>query len=520
MAVVDIIRPATVPGSVVNTTITGGSANVALALGDVSNATYLTSTVPLNGSAVTAMSMVAHAIPANHLRHQFRVFIRATPFTAGATPYRVDGRIYDNAVSTLLGSVSVIWPTPPPPTLNTFADYVSAWVNVPANILAVTPYTFGATYDTAGLNNLPRLSELWAEIDNRARPTFTLAVLDGDMVAADPLILSNNPTLQFNAVALDGLPARSWRAALYTLATTLLGGFTPFQAGGLLWSDGAAGAVPATLATTPLPNDDYVVYTEITSTVAADTAHPSAIVSDGFEVAVPVPPAPTVVATVTAQTVEVCVTDNSAASEWDGQIVFTINRHDTANPDGIIVAVSDPIWPDSDGVFCWDDCFAPLCPPTCGTDCEDHDFYYTASITGEVGGYEVTTDPGTSLAVSVLSPGYHRIISADCQVIIACMDGWGSWARVRPNQVWRPAVGGLPYVTVGDPGGRDWSLRFAVEAADIVALELLLAAAVFYWSPPTGVGAWLAPISEAVSVQTAGGTVSYSVSCVEVTVPV
>lgn len=490
------------PDTVVTTsgTITPTGGTLPSILADGSDATYV------GGFSASPETIIvttgAHTLPANTARHSIRGWIRWKHALSSCWLYITD-----------LGQTSICGSSSPFVTNSQTAQMADTidpdWIFEPTIDLHMEARSQGGI-------------QLWAEfrvvVVEVDQPTFTLQILDGDGLPADPLVLSNAPTFEFSAVALDTMPGRSWQAALYTLATTLLPGFVPFQASGLLWSAGAAGSAPSTSPASAQPNGDYVAYAQIVSTVGANTAFESDIETVGFEIALTIPAAPTVTAVVTDQSVEVCVQDESAPGEWDDTIVVTILRHDTAHPDGVIVAVSDAVAAESE--FCFTDCFTPLCAPICDApDCEAHEFYYTATITGDISGFPVTTAAGTSSTVSVQSTGNHRIVSADCTVTVACMDGWGAWQRDRPNQVWRPALGGLPYVTVGDPGGRDWSLRFAVEQADVEALEALLAEAVFYWSPPAGPGSWLAPLTESVTVQTSAGSVSYAMNAVEVAPP-
>jgi hypothetical protein len=127
--------------------------------------------------------------------------------------------------------------------------------------------------------------------------------------------------------------------------------------------------------------------------------------------------------------------------------------------------------------------------------------FYRARYWGLVEGIVVASDWAFSTAVMVTNPTpgnswVHGVTEGDLSVCEAA-----NYGTFRPFGVFQAVEGGIPTVITGDPSGRNYNLAFQLDTeADLVALEDVLAQALFFYQHPSAADLWLAPNQTSVEV--------------------
>jgi hypothetical protein len=365
-------------------------------------------------------------------------------------------------------------------------------------------------------------AELKMDIDCRNKPVFTAQVLDGAGTATTPITDTTTPTFAFDSVDFDGLNGRSWRIYLYTLATTLLGGFAPFDpAFATVNTFEGSGPPPTSIPGQPIPNGDYVAYFEAYSTIRVNSAFASDIESVAFEMDFTPPDPPDLVVTYDSadDLVEVCFSSVSPSSpgepQFDSGLVVTEVQRSDCDSDGFVRVAAIESTDD-----CWNDCIFPYAKEgQCSIPDHDCVLTYRVRYWGLVDGILIATDWSDTDTAEVPYPygENDRLRTFGCVTAVICPDR--SWGRVRPFGAFQPIGGGLPTVVTGAPGGRDYTLTFPVSDIDsslpsLAEIEAVLAEMTVHYAPTDLPPQWMSPDAESIQVVKVGRIRSYTVSFV------
>lgn len=245
MAIIDTLRPTATLSSAGWTVTPSGTADEVTS--DDSDATFVTGDLD---SSSLVLSVGPHGVPTDHMRHLARVRARGEDGDVVASVRLPSGnQVAFSSISlpSTVGSVNGSWGAGLPPSV---AGSYGVVVTAQDDDVDVT--------------------ELWLDIDSRARPTFALDVLDAG-TPTSVVTTTNTPTLSFETIVLDGLPPRQWRAWV-TLG------------GAIVWDSGIVAGAATTVDTAPLVNGGYVAHAQVWSTVGGVNEFPSAEVTETFSV--------------------------------------------------------------------------------------------------------------------------------------------------------------------------------------------------------------------------------------------
>lgn len=243
MAIIDTLRP-TATLSDAGWIVTPSGAAYAVTA-DNSDSTYVTGNFD---SSVLSLSVGTHGVAADHMRHLARV--------------RARGEDGDIIVSVLLPSGSqVAYSAITLPAAVTTVN--GSWG---AGLPPSASGSYGITVTPQGSNI--DITELYLDIDSRAKPTFTVSTLDAG-VAATTITSTNTPTILFSSIDLDGLPPRQWRAWVTQGST-------------IVWDSGNVAGAASSVDTSPLVNGSYTLHAQIWSTVGSVNEFASSEVTQDF----------------------------------------------------------------------------------------------------------------------------------------------------------------------------------------------------------------------------------------------
>lgn len=308
---IDTVRPASTSFNI-NWGITG-AATAHAATNDNSDASYI-ATIDASTCFVQLLC-TSHTPAADHQRHLFRVRCRAQG-PAGGNQVElfveespdVDGGSTFVTLSPAAGSV---------------AEYSGPWTLLnPAGAIAAFTYLISATVD--GSPTGLRLNELYVDIDNRLKPSFSADVLrgNGTSAAGGTIADTNRPRFEFDSLSYDGLTGRTWTVEVRTNP----GGVLVFSAGG-------AGSPPAQVFSDPLPNGGYSADLQVLSTIRANDAFASDVENVTFTMGFIPPTPPVLTAAVIADPPSVdldWVSGVAGSTVWDvnADVVTEIRRTD------------------------------------------------------------------------------------------------------------------------------------------------------------------------------------------------
>lgn len=331
--IIDTLRPnAVASGGTGWTAVPSGTLNGTTS--DDSDSTYALSPANSNG---LFLGLPTHTPAADHQRHQARHRVRLASADANSTTLQID---LDRIGGPDAPNSTWIKSTTSPET------FTSAYSSDP--VLSLAQGTALALqvgfYRAAG--SAARVIEVYADIDTRAKPTFTPNVLDGSGTSQVGGTISDTNVVRFrfDGPNYDGLNARTWRLAVYTEAETLLGGFAPFDPNfDTVHTDQGNG--PPIESVTALTNGDYVAYYQIVSTIRSDDPFESDIESAAFTVDAVLPNPPTnLTATPTANppSIELCWEAPGGTVPWADvtEVYAQIERTD-CNGTQIIALIPD-----------------------------------------------------------------------------------------------------------------------------------------------------------------------------------
>lgn len=465
---------------------------------------------------------------ANHWRHRVTVrsvMSRMVDISVG--PVRIDLRVqqvHSNGQTSTTGWSSWSTTSASPNNVTLQPALTGLWHTVATTwqIWARTPIPNDGTA-------WGEIRELWLDVDWRARPNFTGQVLDGTNTVSNGGTIDNTvtPTFRFQSPSYDGLPARFWRVAVYTLAQTTAPGFDPFVTNAVA-GNGGVGTPPQTVTVGTLPQpESYVAYMQTASTITPnlDREFPSLVQQVAFDLNVDVPNAPATV-TATAQSdlpaVDVCWTAPTPGDNvFVGDIAVEVERSDCGGDWRPVHTVMT-----STQAGCWDDLAVPISTPEpalceVGSPSDDCAVTYRVRYWGMVeltdGLLPLATDWTYSAPVVVSNPGgANQAWLGDGETLIpVCVNE--TWTRSRPHRAYVPVGGGYPTVVTGAPSGRDWRLVFTpTSTAELLAVEAIVANHLIWWQPgiPGLHGEWLSPSAEQGTVPPIAGVTTLTVSTV------
>lgn len=517
MSITDTVRP-------FSTLTAGGwtvvpSGTVHGVLSDDSNSTYI-----LQGTTQVMVRCGPHTLTSGYRRHRARLRFRGAADGSGGS---VNAQV---RYLTAAGEAQPIGTAQAFSILgdSTWRDYATAWradaaMPTTGNLTGTNPSMIGRLSSPTGVNT--RVAEMWLDIDTRHAPTFTPTVIDGADVDRTNGTVTDTaiPRVVFGAIDYDGLPARDWYVAVYTLAQTTTPGFSPYATAWLaqaVATRSGAGAPPAEVGI-PLINDDYVAYPRVRSNVGGAAQAFPTIESVAFEMDTvpPVPPAEVTAVVIDERAaVDVCwELDGTSpgspggAPNWADSTLITAEVQRSGCGTGDVVPADEWVTIQNltrspDG--CWRDRFMPLLnesrenchDPSSPGDCF---VQYRVRYWGPVATFVMVTEWTYSDPVQVPNPSpgndwLRHPVDGDLDMPI-CVTR--SYARVRPFSATQPIGGGLPTVVTGAPGGRDYTLAISVRTvAEQAQLEALLAAPLVFYQPVRDADTWQAPNSESVQV--------------------
>jgi hypothetical protein len=247
MAILNTLLPTATLSDVGWTVTPSGSAYAVTS--DYDDATYVTGSFS-DPALILSVGLGPHGVPDGYMRHLTRVRVRGEDGSVAISVRLPDGDYIASSSITLPSSVDTIngsWSIGLPPS-----DSGSYGV-------VVTSY-----------GSLVNVMQLYVDMDLRARPTFTMQILDAG-TPTSAVTTTNSPTIKFNSINLDGLPARQWRAWVTSGST-------------IVWDSGIVAGVATSVDVDPLINGDYTAHAQILSTVGGSVAHPSEEVTESFTV--------------------------------------------------------------------------------------------------------------------------------------------------------------------------------------------------------------------------------------------